>query len=215
MADIVSAKVDPGAVLREVGNIEKEIALIVKKMKGMKPELEDDEDYQIVCEQLLRIVERRKYIDEQRDGFMQEARALIKRVEGWFAKAYGDIEESESFFREAARGYLKKLSTTINELREEGAALPAKQRAKALALFQRADELEAEIPKVPGISVTTKPSLIIEDEKAIPKKYFRLVLDEKLVLAELGAGRQVPGAKLAVEKSIRVTPSHAKKGGID
>lgn len=202
----LSLVVDQPAVLREVHNIEKEVSLIVKKLKGMKPELADDEDYQAACNVLLDVVERRKYIDEQRDGFLQEARALIARVESWFAQSYVDIEQSEEFFRGAIKGYALKLQAEADGLRRAADLLPKKQEERREELLVQANAIAP--PKVGGISITTKPAVEIIDAKNIPAEFLKSVPDIAKITAALSLGQKVTGAKLIVNKTVAVTPKN-------
>ncbi len=205
-ASPLSLVVDQRVVMREVDKIEKEVALIVKKLKGMSPDLADDEDYQAACNVLLDVVERRKYIDEQRDGFLQEIKALLARVESWFAQSYEDIEKSEDFFRGAIKSYALKLQAEADGLRRAADLLPKKQEARREELLTQANAIMP--PKVGGISLVTRPTVEILDPKNIPDEFMKKVPDNAKILAALTLGQKVTGAKLVPNKTVTVNPKN-------
>lgn len=205
----LTATVDPGVVLAKTKEIEREVQLVQKQLGELPSTLGDEEDYRAACALLLDVVEKRKWVDKERAGFMEDVERLRARVEGWFSNAYEQIDRVEAYFRDAVAAYALDLGARAQALREASAKLSARDQKKARAMLVEADELEP--PKVGGISISTKASLEIIDEKKIPERFTKRVVDGKLLIAALEAGEKVPGAKLVIAKSVRVTPAHAKR----
>jgi hypothetical protein len=207
--ETLTATVDPSVVLAKTKEIEHEVLTIQKQLGELPQKLGDEEDYKAACALLLDVVEKRKWVDKERDGFMEDVERLRARVEGWFARAYEQIAEVEAYFRGSVEAYALELGAKAHALREASAKLPARDQKKAKALLAEADALD--LPRVGGISMSTKAQLEIVDEKKIPDRFFKRVVDGKLLIAALESGEKVAGAKLSINKSVRVTPSHAKK----
>lgn len=205
--EVLSTTVDQAVVLGQVKTIEKDVKAIQKRIAAVE-KIEDEEDYATACGVLLEIVEKRKYVEEQREGFMEDVRKLVERVESWFKPALADIDKAETFFRDALEAYAVTLAAKAKGLRATAARLPERDWARVQELRDEADALVP--PKFPGISITTKVKLVIDDEKKIPDKYTKRVPDAKLIQAELERGVDIAGCRLEEDKSVRVTPKHAK-----
>lgn len=52
------------------------------------------------------------------------------------------------------------------------------------------------------VTVTARKKVVIEDQKAIPKAYYKVVLDEDAIKQDLLAGQEVKGAYLQEDYSI-------------
>jgi len=196
--EVMLAKIDQGNVLKRVQECERDIDAIV----DTAPEVvvTDHEDYSVACSHLLQLVTKRKFFEAERDGFMEDVRKMIDRVNGWFTAPLAKAEHAEKMYRNAVAGYAELLDEQARALREK--AKNAKESA-AIALLERANDTAP--PKVTGIALITKTRAVIVDEAKIPEEYFKLVLDMKAVEAALLRG-DVPGAVLSTEKSVRVTP---------
>lgn len=205
--EVLSASVNQAAALARVNDIEKEIVTLVQHV-GSDVALQDDEDYRVACDLLIGVVVKRKWVEEQKDGFMEDVRRLVARVDGWFAKPLERLDAAEAAFRKAVQDYALTLEARAQGLRAAAAHLPARDEKKALSMLDEANG--AHPPKVAGISLTTKVKVEIIAEKNIPDQYWKRVVDVKAVEAAIERGENVPGARAVVTKSVRVTPKHAK-----
>lgn len=196
--------------LAKVRVIEQNVALVVQTIGKEPMKLEDDEDFKVASIELIKVVMQREVVDEQLALFMQDVQKMIDRVNGWFAKPKADVAAAEAYFREAIREYALALDAQAHQLRLDAGKLPAKQSDEADAMLAEANELKP--PKVPGIAITTKVKVEVLDEKKIPEQYWKRVVDTKALEAAADEGRKVPGVKFNIDKSVRVTPKHAKLG---
>lgn len=200
-----------GAALARVKVLEKEIGVVARTI-SQEDSIEDEDDFKVVADLLVRTVIKRKEVDdlykEQHDQFMANVQRIVDQVDGWFAESRTKVKEAEDYFRKALSHYAARINAQAHELRVK--AVAQKSEAKSQALFKQADELV--LPKVPGVSVTPKARARIFDSSAIPAEYLIQVPDENAILAALKAGKKVTGAELDIDYGIRVTPAQAKLG---
>lgn len=196
--------------LAKVRVIEQNVGLVVKTISKEPMKIEDDDDFKVASTELIKVVMQRDIVDEQLALFMQDVQKMIDRVNGWFAKSKADVAEAEAYFRDAIRAYAKDLNNQAHQLRLDAGKLPAKQSDEADAMLVEANELKP--PKVPGIALTAKVKVEILDEKKIPEKYWKRVVDKAALEAAADEGVKVPGVKFDTDFTVRVTPKHAKLG---
>lgn len=205
------AGVDQDAALARVREIEGDLAA-TREEAGEEVSVSDDEDYLVACALLLRVVEKRKYCEEERKAFRADVQKLLDRVDGWFERSLTDAAALEAQFRGAVADYAMRLSAKQHGLRVAASKLPPKDEERAHAMMAEANDVKA--PKVPGIAITPKARLVITNEKLVPAAYWKKVIDAKLLEAAIAGGQKVPGAHVDVEMSVRVTPAHAKGGAL-
>ncbi len=203
--EVVTAKVDQAEVFKQLAIIKKEIDAV--QAVEVPELLETPEQYKDACSLLIGVVERRKYAEAEREGFMEDVQKMIERVNGWFDPVLKPLDELEANLRNSVTAYALALHEEAMGFRRAAARVKDEKRCRAL--IKQADE--AVPPKVPGIAITTKPKVQITDESSIPDKFTKRVPDLKLIQAELEAGRAVTGAILDTTKGVTVTPKNAKK----
>lgn len=209
--EALTASVDQGAVLARVKEIEKDLHGVLEIIEidtANEAIIADAADYTAVATNLIDVVRKRKYVDEQLDLFMEDVRKLEARVLGWFEKSRGDVARAESFFRSAMEAYALKLDNHATSLREAAARVDNEDKAAEL----HEEALACIPPKIPGISIRTKGRVVITSEEKLPKDCWKKVVDTKEVEARLMRGERVPGALVQIEKAVTVTTKNAKEG---
>lgn len=196
--------------LAKVRVIEQNVDMVVRTIGELPMQIEDDEDFKVASTELIKVVMQREVVEENLALFMADVQKMIDRVNGWFAKSRADVARAELYFRDALRAYAKRLNDQAHQLRLDAGKLPAKQSDEADAMLVEANGLKA--PKVPGISLTAKAKIEILDEKKIPEKYWKRVVDKAALEAAADEGLKVPGVKFDTDYTVRVTPKHAKLG---
>lgn len=210
VADILTASVDQSLARSRVKEIEKEIEQVQKLYASDVPtKLRTDEEYKNAAELLIGICERKTFVTEQKAEFMEKVNELVALVSSWFVKPLKDLELIEDNLRISVTAYAMEYHAKQIGLRRAAARTKDETRCEELLR----DARDCAPPKVAGIALTTKPQLEILDEKKIPDRFFVKVIDEKALASALENGEEIPGAKLLVTKSVRVTPKHAKKEG--
>lgn len=210
IATIAAANVNESQALAKVREIEDDLAIVLEAISEEPLTCTDDADYQAAAEQLITVVLKRDYVNEQLGLFMADAKKLVERVNGWFAKARNDAGEAEAYFRNALREYAVALDDQAHELRV--LASKTKDSEKSDELFAKANALHP--PKVPGISLSGKVRVEVLDESKVPEKFWRRVVDLDALALEADANRKVPGVKFTNDKTVRVTPKHAQAAAL-
>lgn len=207
-AEPLIASVDQTKAMAVVKAIEKEAEQIVGEFDKDKPvALSTPESYTFAGDVLIGIVERRKYVEEQREGFLEDVRKMVARVESWFTPVLETIGKAEEHYRKQMENYVRGLDVEAESLRKTAAL--TKDEDRAVQLLEQAKECAP--PKVPGIGIRRPTRVIVIDEKKIPKKFFKTVVDAKKLAAALASGEKVAGAQLVVDVGLTVTPKNAKK----
>lgn len=205
------ASVDKGAMAAHLKEIDKEIDHIQRLIAKMPERVQDDADYVAAGQQLISVVVKRKIYEEEKSRIMAKINELIAVVEENYAPKLEKIGTVEEWFRRALVDYALSLDAHAHSLRIAGTKLPERQANKAMDLFTQANACVP--PKVPGIAITSKTKVEILDEKKLPEWAWKRIVDTKAIESKIAGGEVVPGAKGVVDMSVRVTPSHAKKGG--
>lgn len=193
-------QVDEAGAQRAVREIENEVGEALALIPPPRAQLDAD-GYRAACELLLAVKARQKIVDGEREGFLRDARALVARVEGWFAPARERLNEAEAALKAHAREYVLACEARAYGLR--AAAGKTKDGERANELLTQADSCTP--PQVPGISYAKKLRLVIDNPLAVPSDYCRRVPDEAKILAALEAGEKVPGVRAIVDRTVRVT----------
>lgn len=204
----LTASVDQTKALSIVKAIEKEATELAEGVGAPDVQMiETDHEYTVAGDVLIGIVERRKYVEEQREGFLEDVRKMIARVESWFTPVLDTIGKAESYYRSQLEGFIKAKDAEAEALRQTAAL--SKTDKRAAELLEQANAIAP--PKVPGIAIRRPTKVVVTDAKKLPKKFFVLAVDTKKLAVALEAGEKIPGAQLVVNVGLTVTPKNAKK----
>lgn len=202
---------DEAKALARVRVIESEVAHTVKTIdEDTEPlEITDGDDFKVASTELIKVILKREEVEENLGLFMADVQKLVDRVNGWFEKPRADIARAEEYFRAAIKSYAKRLNDEAHVMRETATKLDEDAAAELLTV---ANEHKPE--KVPGITLIAEVAYTITDEAKIPAKYFKRVLNKKMLEADVEANIKIPGVTVSgVDFGLRVTPKNAKLGG--
>lgn len=206
--ETVKAELNTGDVATYVKAVEKSLAELRADIEGTPAKLEDDDDYQVACELLVRVVNKRKELDGKRDAFEEAAKTMLAIAASLFKESYTNVDACEMPLRDRVEEYAKALEDKAYKLRVKAAALPP-DKAKAIEkLLLQAEDFAA--PKVGGISFQKGNDVEVFDPAKIPDEFTTRTVNKKALLAALESGRIVPGARFIPGKTVRVSPKNAE-----
>lgn len=161
-----------------------------------KARISDATRYKAAAAILAEIKAKANEMDEQRKGATSLLRKVIAMIDGWFSPALASLETSE-----------KILKQRIVEYVEESAKTQLQAQAKASEAFRADDPVamqkaltvfaENDLPKVPGLTLSTRWDYEVIDASAVPAEY-RCVDEKKIGVIARGSGGTIaiPGVRI-------------------
>lgn len=179
-------------------------AIIVKSLeKESKKEsakildllIKSPEDKKIMAELLSSLKKKVVEAKAKESEIIDPMQLSVKRVKALFKPFYDSAALVESEGK-------KRLIEWEEEQEKRQAKLEEKYNEGKISVtkyLQSSDDLKSEKSAASTRSIDT---LVVEDVEKIPRKY--MVPDERLILADLKAGKKVAGCKLEKRKSITI-----------
>lgn len=178
-----------------------EVKPLVEKVQSLS--ISTEKDMQVASEALSQLNTISDRIEEEKGKVLiplneavKAERARWKPIETLYEGAIASIRSKMSAY----------MTAEANRVKEEEAKIAMKAVAGSLTLKtaqKKIDAIEHAEEKVVTTSGMVKfrdtPTLKIVDESKIPREY--LVVDEKKVMADLKAGKVVPGAVIEIIKT--------------
>lgn len=145
----------------------------------------DDADYQHVCELLFDVAAKKKLAAERKDEVVGPAKQIISAVNGWFKPLESALADLESSAKALVREYNVVKESERIRLLKEATKLGRKDPVQARALQANAEAVLP--PKVKGIAFVGKLDVEVVDRDKLPKKFFKLVVDEEAIQSAVDA----------------------------
>lgn len=175
----------------------------------------DHADYIEACELLFATTEQERLVALAKDAQAEDAKTIVAAVSKAFKPLQDEAGGLVAHVKELVRTYWLEC-----EERHAKALKKASTMAKTDAKLARKIAAEAEDllpPKVKGIAFQARHEVTVLDERKVPERFFRRVLDEAALRAAAESGDLDDktaaqwGLSVADVRIVKVTPSQREK----